>query len=278
MDTATAAASIESALAQARRRWPGIDPPEDLVAAFVARQLPARATNATVDALALVDVVLAVACLASDRHATAAFIAEMGREVDYVRGRAGVRDVSVEDVRQRVFERLLVSRPDGPPRLAGYRGDGPLRRWVSMAASRVVVDLQRKAASAGAAAATSASLPEVVAAMPEVAVLRRSLLPAFRRALRSVLSELEPIERTLLRLRYAQGVSVTDLASMHGTHRVTMSRRLTELRRLVGERVQACVAQAQTIAPAELAEVVPHLRSQLDLSLSVLGPADEDSP
>lgn len=276
LDTNRALDSVTAAIEAAKRRWPALAVDPEAVASFVAARIGPQTLTEQVEGLALVDVVLAVGCTTHAPGAVETFVQEYGREIDHLRVQTGLSSMPADELRQRVLEHLLVARADGPPRIAGYRGEGSLHRWVKMATTRVAIDLRRRA-STRAGLEEPAVLASVVTDAGEGVLLRLQLLPAFRQAVRDVLSALSDDDRALLQLRYVEGLSVTELAELRGIHRVTMSRGLTKLRERVGEQVQARVSELKAIPREELARALDEVRSRLDFTLSVLTRASPPS-
>ena len=269
MDTKRTLDSVTEAIDTAKRRWPGLTVDPEAVASFVAARIGPETLTEHVEALALVDVVLAIGCTTRAPGAVKAFVREYGPEIDHMRVQTGLTSMPADELRQRVLEHLLVARPNGPPRIAGYRGEGSLHRWVKMATTRLAIDLRRRA-STRADLEEPAVLAGVVSDVGEGVLLRLELVPAFRQAVRDVLAALPDDDRTLLQLRYVEGLSVTELAKLRDMHRVTMSRALTKLRQRVGEQVQTRVSELKEIPREELARALDEVRSRLDFTLSVL--------
>jgi RNA polymerase sigma-70 factor (ECF subfamily) len=212
------------------------------------------------------DLLLAFACMQGRAAALRRFDAELGPVVDKV-GRTARLDLEPAAFRQRVYERVLVSDGDGPPRIAAYRGAGPVRAWLRMVASRLAVDERRRARP------PEQPLPEAVlghAPHGELELLAADVRPSFRAAFRRTIEVLQPQERAILRLRYLHGLSVTELAKMQGVHRVTMSRNLTALRQRLLSGIVAAIAHSDGLTPREAEDVLRQVRSRLDMTLSVL--------
>jgi RNA polymerase sigma-70 factor, ECF subfamily len=97
----------------------------------------------------------------------------------------------IDEVCQRTRVQLLVGQP---PRLATDGGRGPLRAWVAIAARRVALNAKREV-------------------NPE--------------ARDDVLLEVVDRARTLLRLRFVEGLELAEIAPLYRVHESTVSRWVT---------------------------------------------------
>ncbi len=105
----------------ARAEWPGVELALDVFREWVARRP---------EAVHLVDLYLTCACVRGDALAIAAFQARFGPEVAVALTGQRASAEFLDEVRQVLWERLLVPRDGGTPKLADYSGRGPLARWM----------------------------------------------------------------------------------------------------------------------------------------------------
>src|SRR5688572_4096411 len=133
-----AGTSTDEILAEARARWPQVAFDADVCAQLLAEageagELPPFAT----------ELLLAGACLRGDVAAIRVLDGEMFARVDRVLSRLGSSAVDADDVKQDVRTKLLV-RGTGEPKLALYRGTGPLAHWIASVAGREALVAMRK--------------------------------------------------------------------------------------------------------------------------------------
>lgn len=213
------------------------------------------------------DLALACACAAGDARALAAFDAAFLRDIDHAWMRGGEPGAR-EDFRQRVRERLLVAAPDGTTRISAYGGRGPLRGWVRVAATRVMIDLVRKARPIDAPAG-DASLFDRVAdgSDPELDYMRQAYGAALPEAMRDGLASLTPRQRNLLRQRYLAQLPGERLAAMYGVHRATVFRWLEDARAALFTAMRAALGQRLQVADHELDSVIGLLASRVHVSM-----------
>lgn len=225
------------------------------------------AVDATLAALHVADLDLALACAAGDPQALADFDREILARVPMFLARHPARD-HADEIRQRLRERLLVARPDQPARIAAYAGRGSLASWVRVAAVRAASNLIRDERPHD-------ELPDEVPAaalddVPELRVLEGRYKAAFRAAFRAAFAGLDAEDRTTLKLHFLDGVTVRQLAPLLGVSSATAGRRLLAAQQRLGEVVLAQLSATLDAPVADLASAVRVLVSRLEVSLSAL--------
>lgn len=245
---------------QARAAWPDIDVD---VARFTA-SLAARMDGA--GRLAVSDLYLAFACLEGNAAALAAFDAMCIEELARVRPRVGYLGDGVEDIAQRVKERLLVS-VGGPPPLADYRGTGPLRAWIRVALTRTLLNVATR---------ESREVPEDLpffdaladgASQPEAELLRASCKAELRQSLEAAAATLTVRERALLRFAFRDRKTVEQIGAVYGVHGATASRWVTKARQTLVHAVRDDLRERLAISNTDAASVLRGALSQIETSL-----------
>ena len=168
-----------------------------------------------------------------------------------------IRD-SADEVRQAVRVRLAVG--DGAaPRILSYRGTGPLRAWVAVAALRIALNLKRAADRAPGADADL--FAEVVDREPD---------PELREALAAALAALADRPRALLRLRFVDGLELAHIGRLYRVHESTASRWVSQAVADVAADARRRLIERLAIAPSAADSVARMVASQLDLSIARL--------
>lgn len=258
---------LEEKVRSARAAWPGVEVlPED----FVAR-IGEVATDgeAGLDAIHTDDVWLALACLARDPHALAAFERDIVKAVRLSVVRASGNGVSADDMLQMTREKLLVGGgPDGsPPKLAQYTGRGPLVGWVRVVAVREALYAQRSKRHEHTADDAELLAPEPGKGGIELEVLRARHGDAFRQAVHDALRGLTSEQRTLLRFHTRDGLTIDQLAPMLGVHRATAARRLTKARSDALDRTRAILRERSGLSESEARSICTALANEVDVSI-----------
>lgn len=256
---------MDDLLAAARAELPEIEVSEEGFRAFAA----------TRDTTHVADLYLAFACLEGNPAALRAFEARHGAELDRVVRELDKRGLG-DDVRQILRQRLFVAAPGATAKIATYSGRGPLRRWVRVAASRIVLELVH-AKEAPADDDELGALPDV-ADGPELAYLKARYRVAYKAAFADALARLGDRERTLLAQYHVDALTIDDLGALYGVHRVTALRRVGQAQRALRDSVLALLRERLGVSGDELASVTRLVRSQLTISLRRAAPKRAKRP
>jgi len=180
----------------------------------------------------------------------------------------------LDDVRQQLALKLLT----GPrPRLRGFNATGDLLEWIRVAALRTALNLKR----AGRRLLVTDDLPVerlLDGGDIEHQMIKRKYLVDFRHALATSLERITPRERTLLRLHFADGVTLDALATMYGVHRATIARWLVGSRRRLFTATRELLGERHRLDTANVNSLYRALRRDLDLSITQLLASQSPSP
>lgn len=169
----------------------------------------------------------------------------------------------VDEVKQRVRTKLLVSLEDG--KLSHYAGQGPLATWVRVVAVREAISLRRGPARTVSDDALAQMHHDATG--PELGIVKAEYREQFARAFRSALSDLKPDERNLLRLHYLHGLGVDALAPLLKVHRSNAARRIAKVRRTLLSQTRRQLQIELAIGRAEFDQLMETIASRLDLSI-----------
>lgn len=253
-----------------RARWPDVAlAPEDLVEQLATHAPADRDVAEHLRALVATDVVLAAACAKGDERATRIFDAEwLSRVPRYVAKIDRSADFG-EEVRQLVRERLLVRRPDGPPRIAEYTGRSALASWVRVTAVRVALNL-RERPDEGREHRSDLLDGLAGSSAPDVDALRARHLTSFEEALKRAVQTLPSEQRVLLKLYFESGQNTSALATAFRVDRSTAARRLVAARQAVFDETRRLLAASTPMGASELKSLALALQGDLNLSLASL--------
>jgi RNA polymerase sigma-70 factor (ECF subfamily) len=259
---------LASRIADARRAWPDFAV-DALVMAKALGELARRNGSTDVPAdEAVIDLHLALACAAGNRAAMEAFEQRYFGNIDRAVA-CVVRDGgSVDDVRQRVRERLFVADAGGIAPVVEYAGRGDLRRLVDVAALRIALNLRRGDERRLARDGTFASdVVDDALDDPELGFIKQTYRVQLKAAFERAIASLQARERNLLRYHLLQHLGIDQLGVLYGVHRSTAARWLAAARATVAERVRAELT-AELADESVLHDAIELARSRLDLSLS----------
>jgi RNA polymerase sigma-70 factor, ECF subfamily len=251
------------AFARAAAHWPGVQLTPAAFEAYVSRCLGAGAGEATDDALA--ELFVACACSAADPVALALFDAHYLAVVPAAVAHMQLPAALVDDVRQLVRQKLLVSEGEGP-KLDRYAGRGRLRGLVQVMAVRTAITLLRKEKPHRDGPERLGDLlsPD---ADPELGFMKRAYRKAFATAFEDALAGLSSRDRNVLRLHHFGGLSVEQVGEIYGVHRATMTRWLARIRSDLLRRTREGLGGELGVDRAELESLMKLIESRLEVSV-----------
>lgn len=252
-------------VSEARRHWPELEVPDLELAAYVRERSEPAAVPPLVHAG---DLLLACACARGSAAAIASFRELYHPTIRRVCARHRVDEALADDAEQGVYERLLVSRGEQPPRIAEYRGLGPLAGWVATTTSTTLLMMQRAARRRREQPELAGAAEQAGPLNPELEILRARYKAQLEEAITSALSELGDRERTLLKLHLGERLNIDTLGSMYGVNRATAARWLVVARKSLLERARAAIRASLGASDEELDSLGLLLRSQLHVSLA----------
>jgi len=274
--TSGLADALAQLVGRATAAWPqlAIDP-----AAFVEHVAGALREDAVdLAGLHAEDLALAFAC---SRHVVGAaeiFEARYGAEID--RGLARLEQDGVEDLQQRIRERLLVGSSGSRPRLAEYAGRGPLLHWLRVTVVRMRADAVRRKGRAPVETPETDALIAAAPAIadPEMAYLRAHYGDLLRTAFAEAVGSLTAEQRNLLRQHVVAGLASSQIAGVYGVHHATAKRWLARAREDLWRHTRQRVMFGLGLSRHQFDSIVRLVQSELDLSVARLLDHDAATP
>lgn len=220
------------------------------------------------------DFALALACAGGLPAATALLEQEVLLALRVPLSRIHPSPVFVDEVLQVLRANLLMPRADGPSRLLGYAGVGPLLHWVSVSAVRLALRMRK------AQGEESLVDAEVLAAHPapgglELGFVREEARGHVRAAFVRAVASLDDEDRELLRLHFVERLSLERMGALFGLHKSTLSRRLSGVQALLEKRTRRVLSERLSLPEPEVDSLMRAIHGRLDLSLSGLLAARE---
>jgi RNA polymerase sigma-70 factor (ECF subfamily) len=263
-------AQLERSWAGATQAWPALTLSAE---AFVAH-LASAAADPAVGHLGQLDVAglaLAHACVTGIDGAAEAFLALHDGDIRLALTRARIDSATADDVRQDVLIKLF----GASGRLHSYAGRGALGAWVRTVTVRQALTWARARHVHEHADSEALSLA-VLGTDPETSFVKADQRALLLAALREAVESLAPADRALLRNRFVSGLTLEQLAMVHGAHRATVARGLARVRDTLAQCVRERLSSRLRLEGAELETLIQWARSRLDLSLG--GLLASDSP
>lgn len=262
--------ALSALLARCRQEWPDLDVPDTAFLAFLAERMPAGGPIVeALQSLHASDLYLACGCALRQAAAHAALERSYLGEVQSYVGRIDGSAAFVDEVRQRLRERILLSEANGRPRIAEYTGKGALGAWLRAVSVRLALDLRRGAVNAAAPGEEEDEPAKLSAPVgdPELDYLKIRYRNEYRAALSATLSALSPDERNVLRLHYLDGLSIDEIGLSYRVHRSTVARWIARARGRILEEVRRRLSNQLKVETEEVDSIMRLVQSQLDVSL-----------
>lgn len=220
-------AGLLEVVARARREAPTVDlDPELFVRHLAARVTFDRQWRSALESVHAGALWIACGCVHGDASALSAFELTYANEITALLSRA-FDSGTAQDAELEMRERLFLVDRDRIPRIASYSGRGDLRAWLRASALRTAIDLVRARRTFPVDPATLACAGE--ATDPLLDALKQQSLAGFRTAFAEAVSEMTDRQRTLLRLRFVEQLSIDEIAPLYRVHRATAARWLTAI-------------------------------------------------
>jgi RNA polymerase sigma-70 factor, ECF subfamily len=260
----TEAALLEY-IGRAQGAWPQLD--VDVVE-FV-RYVAERSSDGLPPPAHAADLWLAHACSRGSERAIEEFrslyLPVMARVLSHRRAAEDAAD----DVRQLVQQKLLVGdvAQGVAPKIASYRGKGPLRSWVASATATTLMMLRRAAGRRREVAAEPSEPALAVQLDPELDYLKQRYTAEVEAAIVQSLNDLSDRQRTLLRLHLGEAMTIDVLGPIYGVSRSTAARWLTEARNALRAKVRDRLQAQLRLTASECDSLVALVNSRLDISL-----------
>ncbi len=252
MDHVTAAI-----IEQGRASWPEVALPNDAVTRLLAGRPSAALPSHPAD------LYLAVACAEGVSSAIRVLEQQFLSAVGAFVARIDRSSQFVDEVKQRLRERLLVGPP---PRISEYSGDGPLGAWLRVVSVRAAIDLKRIGNDPLDTHDVSAVATQALD--PELQLIRNEHRHAVERSLRNAIVKLSAQERNVLRMYFAGSWSLDQIGKVYGVHRATVCRWIGAIRERLLADLAGDLGATLGLGPDEIQSYTRMLRSRLDADLS----------
>lgn len=215
------------------------------------------------------DLFLTHCCLAGDTSALVEFeTTYMGEIERRIRRYDSGRDL-VAEVSQRLRTKLFVKKDQRQPRLALYSGQGELRSWLNVAATREALDFLRQQ-KRDTPVEENALEAAVEYADQEILYMKNIYRQEFKKAFRAAFLQLSTRDRTILKYQLLDHFTVDQIAAVYNVNRSTVTRWITSLRSSLLQQTQQALMEMIKVDRREVESIVKLIESQLDVSMHSL--------
>jgi RNA polymerase sigma-70 factor (ECF subfamily) len=244
-----------------RAAWPGIEIDAEVFASQISEPD---------DSLHAGDLYLACACGLGDAAAIAAFDEKYISQVPSFLARTRATSAQIDEVRQQLRTRLLLSADGKRPKICEYSGRGALGSWLRVVALRVASNLRRgdkQHVELDDDSGPPQAMPQLD---PEMALIRNKYGAAFQSAFNDAFVALTPEQRNLFRLHYLDGLNIDRIGVVFSVSRATVGRMMISAREKLMEATLERMQSQLQISPSELTSLLGVVKSQLEVSLRTL--------
>jgi len=267
-------ARLEAMVQEGRATWPSVVLGDAAYFRHVAGCVGDADVLTTLESLAAADLYLACACAHGNNHAIDTLEATYARQIQMALQRLRNNPLLPDDFRQVLRLQLFVGTPDKGPAIARYSGRGTLGAWIRVTALRAALNATRSTRPPESGLAREEELFDFEATPddPELEHLKQTYRAAFRQAFLDTLEGLSGRDKTLLRQSVMHGLSVREIARMHGVHHATVARWLANARSMLLEGTRTVLAERLRVSGQELDSIMGLIESRLEVSIArVLG-------
>jgi RNA polymerase sigma-70 factor (ECF subfamily) len=259
---------LEAAWQEANRQWPGVQALSlEAFGVRVAERLGGAPSAAleTMKKLHLGDLYLAQACGLGDaramRHVEEAFMPDVAVSLRGLR----LLPAEVDEELQRVREHLFVASDDRPPRIATYSGQGPLVNWLRVVAMRQ--GLRRVRGASSSEEVQLEHLPELITDTTERDYVRGAHQADVAKAFQEAFESLSDRDRSVLRMRVLDGLSMPDIAAVYRVNPSSVSRWVSRATERVLRRMRRLLSTRLNLTASDVDSLINAVESQLEVSL-----------
>jgi len=269
---------VKGAWLAARNLFAGVDVPEDDFRTYLRRHSTQEApgyeggspspTPSPVPLKGAVDLYLACACARGDARAIALFRTRYAPVLEGVRSRFGKRAPTADELWADLSARLFVASEGRRLKIEEYAGRSELSAWLRVVVLRLL--LNRLDAEKPEAPFEEGVLEGLLVtdASPELALGRAERRDAVRRAFAQAALELSARERRLLRLAFAEGFTIDDLAPLYNVHRATAARWVKEAAAKLATSVKRLLRAELGLTAAQYESWARGMASSMDVSVA----------
>jgi RNA polymerase sigma-70 factor (ECF subfamily) len=255
--------ALTEAVQRARAAWPEIELSDEVFLRHLGTHVKeARA----LETLKIADLYAACACAANDPRAIAAVEARCFPPIAAALARMRLDRRREEDVLQGLRRHVFV-RDAGPPRIFEYSGQGDLRAWLQVIATRAALKVIRH--EKREVRLPDQDLIEAGTAGDdiELAYVKRAYREQFHAAFGAALEALDARDKTLLRLQIVDELGIDQIGALYQVHRATAARWLSRARETLLDETRARFMSRVRISRTECNSIMRALLSQLDLTI-----------
>jgi RNA polymerase sigma-70 factor, ECF subfamily len=213
------------------------------------------------------ELLLAFACGQGDDQALRAFERQFEGTVESVRRRFGPRAPGRLELAAELQQHLFIQREDGLPRIFAFGGQSELSSWLRVVTTRYLLNCIEARKKEDPLDERLLEGLQVGTANPEYMLHKEESRAHFRAAFAAAVAALAVRERQILRLAFAEGLTIDDLGELYGIHRSTAFRQLQQASERLGALLRTELRAKLGLSEQEYERWCESLRSGIELSV-----------
>jgi RNA polymerase sigma-70 factor, ECF subfamily len=217
--------------------------------------------------LYLADLYLAYACAQGSGAAITAFLDTYGAVAESVRSRFGARAPTQSELRADLQNHLFVARDNGLVRILGFGGQSELKSWLRVVVTRLLLNRLETQKPEDELDERLIDGLELGARNPEYQLQREQSRELFRASFSEAVAALPARDRKLLRMSFAEGLTIDDIGALYGLHRATAFRHVQQASERLSDELQRRLQKHLNLTDSEYDRWCASIRNSLDLSL-----------
>jgi RNA polymerase sigma-70 factor (ECF subfamily) len=245
-------------LAEAQAAWPAVSLDEKRFWTHVAERTE---SVEQLERIRAADLYLACACAEGVKEGLLGVERHYLQELDGPLHRAGANAEQIAEVRQTLRSQLFAGDRPG---INNYRGDGDLRSWLRVIATRETVHMRRRGQRH---VPLGDALSDAADRDPELRYLQRMYEDEFKRALKDTVDELTARQRNLLKLQFIDALTLDQIAVFYRVHRATVARWLAEAKSSLLLGTKERLRQRLNLPEGEVESLVRLLAPDLEITI-----------
>lgn len=228
---------------------------------------PADDLLAGLAALRIDDLWLCFACASGASGGIATFETQILARLDAAIAGAGASPERIDEVKQRLREKLFVDHPERPAKIAAYHGRGSLRNWVRVIAVREALALLERDHRVVEPDDDALEASLEIDRDPELAFLKGHYRTEFSRSFADALAAMTSRDRTVLRLQHVDRLTLDQTAAVLNVHRATIARWNARIREELLIRTRDSLGRRLKIDAGEFESIMRLIQSNLEVSV-----------
>jgi RNA polymerase sigma-70 factor (ECF subfamily) len=251
-----------------RTSWPTIALSAEVFLPYLAQRLPE--TGEVKRALLEIksgDLYLACACAQGEPAAIKLFESHYLPAIKAALLRKDPSLGQIEDIKQMIYQKLLLKDNEHQPKISQYAGRGDLKSWICVIAVREAIDLMRKLKKEEPLDDNALVDKATLGEDQELQYIKKLYRTEFKTAFQTAMASLSSRERNILRHHILDGLNIDQIGVIYNVHRATVARWIARSREKLLQATRTELMQKLRINEGEFESIMRMIQSRFDVSI-----------